>query len=139
MFKHLDSKLPYSTKRNLQVVYVTRLGIHSTWWWKDLINYHELLWMGVRNYFFRVFLRWWWGHGDAMEFLNLGSWGCWKWQQGLARTNGRQWWDGEQWGMVMDTKKDDVWGALKGMTRVLGKMMSTLRRDQFEPPPMQRR
>jgi hypothetical protein len=32
-----------------------------------------------------------------------------------------------------------VWGALKGMTRVLGKMMSTLRRDQFEPPPMQRR
>lgn len=39
----------------------------------------------------------------------------------------------------MDPKKDDVWGALKSMTRMLGKMMSTLRQDQFEPRPMQRR
>jgi hypothetical protein len=46
---------------------------------------------------------------------------------------------GSNGGMTMDTKKDVVWGALKGMPRVLGKMMSTLRRDQFEPPPMQRR
>lgn len=104
--------------------------------WSIVMNC-EWVW---RNIFFRVFFRWWWGHWVAMEFLNLGWLGCWKWQQGMAMTNGRQWWDGKQWGMAMDTKKDDVWGALIGMTRVLGKMMNTsLRWDQFEPPPMQRR